>query len=166
VSARTGRRWGIAALVGATALVAGLPGDIAKRELAAVRQAPGWQDAEFALRTAPPDTGPGNAVWLELASAHVTEVFTAFGEKRVSAETVAAEAIAAAQSYLAAGVPVGEHLADQLQIPIALAGGCFRATTPSLHTTTNASVIRALLGVEIRLTPENETAWRIEAIRS
>ena len=48
---------------------------------------------------------------------------TGFGEKGISAEKVASDACDEAQAYLAAGVPVGIHLADQLLIPMALAGG-------------------------------------------
>jgi len=53
-------------------------------------------------------------------------------------------------AYLDAGVPVAEHLADQLLIPMALAGGGrFRTVPPTLHTTTNIDVIRRFLDVSI-----------------
>ncbi len=45
------------------------------------------------------------------------------------------------QAWLAAGVPVGRHLADQLLIPLMLAGGAFRTVTPSSHTRTNIDII-------------------------
>jgi RNA 3'-terminal phosphate cyclase (ATP) len=66
---------------------------------------------------------------------------------------VAASAVQEAQRYLAADVPVGEHLADQLLIPLALAGGgSFRTLPVSGHTRTNMEVIREFLPVEITAT--------------
>ena len=45
---------------------------------------------------------------------------------------------------------VGEHLADQLLLPMALArGGSFTTVPPSRHTTTNIEIIRKFLDVEI-----------------
>ena len=77
--------------------------------------------------------GPGNAVVLAIETEHVTEVFTGFGERGRPAEEVARSAVEAAKAWLEAGVPVDEHLADQLLIPMALAGGgSFRTTKPSL----------------------------------
>ena len=67
--------------------------------------------------------GPGNVVFVEVDSEHVTEVFTAFGERGVPAEIVATRAADEALGYLGAEVPVGEHLAEQLLVPMALAGG-------------------------------------------
>ena len=47
---------------------------------------------------------------------------------------------------LDAGVPVGEHLADQLLLPMALAGGgAFKTLPLSLHARTNIEVLRAHL---------------------
>jgi RNA 3'-terminal phosphate cyclase (ATP) len=53
---------------------------------------------------------------------------------------------------LAANVPVGSHLADQLLLPLALAGsGSFRTQTPTQHTTTNVNVIQKFLPVHFAL---------------
>ena len=55
-----------------------------------------------------------------------------------------------------------EHLADQLLIPMVLAGGgSFRTTKPSLHTTMNAGIIQRFLPVPIRLDQDGELAWRV-----
>ena len=50
-------------------------------------------------------------------------MITGFGRKGVPAEQVAGGACDEAAAYLAADVPVGTHLADQLLVPMALAGG-------------------------------------------
>ncbi len=54
------------------------------------------------------------------AAAEITEVFTGFGEKGVSAEKVAKRVVKSVQEYLAFNVPVGRYLADQLLVPMAL----------------------------------------------
>ena len=48
-------------------------------------------------------------------------------------------------------VPVGEHLADQLLLPLAVAGGGrFRCDELSLHATTNIETIGAFLDIPIK----------------
>jgi RNA 3'-terminal phosphate cyclase (ATP) len=57
---------------------------------------------------------------------------------------------------------VGVHLADQLLIPMALAGGGSMVTVePSPHTRTNMDVLRRFLAVEVEVGNENG-AWTIE----
>jgi RNA 3'-terminal phosphate cyclase len=93
---------------------------------------------------------------------HVTEVFTGFGERGRPAEEVARSAVEAAKAWIEAGVPIDEHLADQLLIPLVLAGsGSFRTTKPSLHTTTNAEVIQRFVTIPIRTEQESELVWRV-----
>ena len=94
--------------------------------------------------------GPGNIVLVEIESRHVTEVFSGFGQKGLPAEKVAARVVRKAKQYLKAGVPVGEHLADQLLLPLALAGGRFRTLAPTSHTTTNVETIERFLDVRIQ----------------
>lgn len=82
---------------------------------------------------------------------NITEVFTGLGERGVLAETVAENVIQEVRDYLAAGVPVGEHLADQLLIPLALAGsGSFLTGNVSRHTRTNIEVISKFIPVPFR----------------
>jgi len=135
---------------------------VAERELAVVREKLKWRADECSIENVPHPLGPGNAVVLELEAEHVTEVFTGFGERGRPAEDVAKTAVEAAKTWLEANVPADEHLADQLLIPMALAGGgCFRTTKPSLHTTTNAQIIQRFLTVPIRIEQESELVWRV-----
>jgi RNA 3'-terminal phosphate cyclase (ATP) len=84
---------------------------------------------------------------IEVESEHLTELFTGFGEKGVRAERVADGVARTAKRYLDANVPVGEHLADQLLIPLALAGaGSFRTQPLTSHSETNRYVIERFLG--------------------
>ncbi|HWQ92692.1 MAG TPA: RNA 3'-terminal phosphate cyclase, partial [Clostridia bacterium] len=92
----------------------------------------------------------------------VTGIFTGFGERGRPAEQVAQSAVDPAKAWLEAGVAVDEHLADQLLIPLVLAGGgSFRTTKPSLHTITNAEIIQRFLPVPIRIEQESALVWRI-----
>lgn len=143
--------------VRARGLVASLPNKIAKRELSVVRQRLSLERTQCVVEAIENSVGPGNILLIEIASADVTEVITGFGMKGVTSEEVASKACAEAEAYLAADVPVGSHLADQLLIPLALAGaGSFRTLAPSSHTTTNADVIARFLDVPIAVEPEGD----------
>lgn len=134
------------------ATVSNLPEHIGRRELATVAAALGWPEDCLELRRYESGYGPGNVLTLEIESEHVSEVFTGFGRRGVPAEKVAHEAAAEAKRYLDSGVPVGEHLADQLLLPLALAGGGqFVTLPPSLHLTTNIEIIRQFLDVPIQV---------------
>ena len=108
--------------------------------------------------------GPGNVVMIHVQLGRVEEVITQLGERGVLAEHVATRAVMEAKALIDAKVPVGEHLADQLLIPMAMAGGgAFRTVMPSLHTQTNAQVIEMFLPVHFSMR-EDEAAgnWVIE----
>ena len=93
----------------------------------------------------------------------VTEVFTRVGERGVRAEVIAEKAADEAVAYLKTEAAVGEHLADQLLIPLALCrGGSFATGTISLHTQTNIAVIQKFLDVDIRATQTADGIWRID----
>ncbi len=148
----------------ARAVVAGLPDHIAERELKVVEKKLGWTGELLTIERVRDSDGPGNIVMLESVSRNVTEIFTAFGEKDVRAEAVGARAVEEAREYLAAGVPVGLHLADQLLVPMVLAGGKFRTTAPTRHTTTNIEAIRRFVDVDITAAHATEDGkdWEIE----
>jgi RNA 3'-terminal phosphate cyclase (ATP) len=150
----------------ARVLISKLPEHVAERELMVVRDDLKWRADECGVEVVPYPVGPGNAVVLAIETEHVTEVFTGFGERGRPAEEVATSAVHAAKIWLEAGVPVDEHLADQLLIPMALAGGgSFRTTKPSFHTTTNAEVIQSFVTIPIRMERESELVWRVEVGR-
>lgn len=152
----------------ARAIVAKLPDHIAERELNVVQKKIGWSKESLALERADDSVGPGNVVMLEIESRHMTEVFTAFGEKDVRAEGVATRAVEEAREYLAAGVPVGAHMADQLLIPLAMAGGRFRTIGPTRHTRTNIDVIQKFMDVAVSVThlDPDRGVWEIDVRKS
>src|SRR5262249_47081635 len=104
----------------APAIIAPLPPPVPPRGLRGLQESLGWTGNPLQTDQIDAPPGPGNVVVIEIASQHVTEVFTGFGQRGVPAEAVARAAVDEARSYLAAGVPVGEHLADQLLLPMAL----------------------------------------------
>lgn len=134
----------------ARALVASVPRGVAERELAVVREAFGLSADDVSVVELLRGQGPGNVLTIELGMEHHSEVFTGFGERGVRAEAVAAAAVEEARAYLASGEPVGEHLADQLVIPLAMAGGGrFRTGPASRHLTTNVEVVRQFVDVPV-----------------
>jgi RNA 3'-terminal phosphate cyclase (ATP) len=133
----------------ARALVSALPRHIAERELDTVGRL---------LRI-----GPGAHSVVEVRCQAVTEVFTGFGERGVPAEEVARTAAEQARQWESADVAVGPHLADQLLLPLALAGGgSFTTIDPTSHTRTNAEVIRRFLDVGVTLAPLDGGVWQVD----
>ncbi len=134
----------------ARALVANLSEKIAKRELNVLKTMLGLERAQTRTETVEGSDGPGNVVFVEAPFEHVTEVFSGFGERGVRAEKVANGAGREAKAYLELGAPVGEHLADQLLLPLALGeGGVFVTGPLSEHSRTNVETIRLFLDVGI-----------------
>ncbi len=157
-------------------VVAGLPRHIAEREVWTVIKALDWEKADGVVEELPPECGPGNVVMIELESDALTEVVTGFGERGVRAEEVArfsacpsdAEEEVARRAadevrrYLAADAPVGEHLADQWLIPLALAGGGAFLTGPLTdHATTNIEVMRRFLDVDAAVEEVSPSRCRV-----
>jgi RNA 3'-terminal phosphate cyclase (ATP) len=146
----------------ATAMVASLPTSIAQRELRVLERALSLDRTRLKTVEDRDSAGPGNVVQVEVESEQLTELFTGFGEKRVSAEAVAERLAKEVREYLESGAPVGEYLADQLLIPIALAGGgSFAATPLSSHSTTNLDVIEMFLARKFRVDRSTETQHRV-----
>jgi len=147
----------------ARASVANLPVKIAHRELKVVREKLEWKREQLKVFEVENSQGPGNILSVEVESDNITEVFTGFGERGVSAEKVADRTVKSVREYLAYDAPVGRHLADQLLIPMALAGGGkFRTLSPTKHTTTNIEIIKKFLDVEIAINEYDQNQWEID----
>lgn len=145
----------------ARALCAQLPDHICRRELQVVHDQLAVPADRLHLVQFPRH-GPGNTLTVFAQSDQLTETFTGFGRKQVSAEEVALETVQQVRAYAATQAPVGVYLADQLLIPMALAGsGRFRTGRPSRHTLTNMAVIRQFLDIDFPLTQPSDTVWEI-----
>jgi RNA 3'-terminal phosphate cyclase (ATP) len=132
------------------AVVANLPYHIAQREMETAGSLLNWDSSvPRIVDTDRASAGPGNVVMIEIGSAsRVTEIFTAFGKHGVTAERVAEQAVHEVREYLISSAAAGEHLTDQLLLPMALAGeGSFTATKLNTHARTNMDVIGKFLPV-------------------
>jgi len=130
----------------ARAMVARLPRTIGERELGVLQKKLGLHEEDLSLQEFPNSHGPGNMVAAELQYENITELFVGFGERGVPAPQVARQVVSQVKRYLQAEAPVGRYLADQLIIPLALAGeGSMRTLALSRHTATNMEVVQRFL---------------------
>ena len=143
------------------AMLSNLPAHIGEREVDVVRRKLQWSDNCCQVLEVD-SNGPGNVVLVEVQFENVTEVFVAFGEKGRKAERVARDVGRQAASYLKSDVPVGEYLADQLMLPMAIGkakgtgGGSYRTGPLSLHSTTHIDIIREFLDIEVSVTEQDD----------
>lgn len=148
------------------ACVAQLPRSIAEREIRILQERLTWPAECYAVSEYPGSVGPGNVVMIDVESSSVTEVFTGFGEKGMRAEAVADGLVRGVREYLAVNAPIGPHLADQLLIPMALAGGGrFRTVSPTRHTLTNIDIVQVFCDVRIRVTEVDRGVFEIDLHR-
>lgn len=142
------------------AIVANLPQHIAIREVDRIIQGLGWS-REVGTQLRVDAHGPGNAVWAEIKSEHVTEVIASFGRLGARAEQVGDEVVAEVQSYLSTAAPVGPHLADQLLLPLGISawqsagsgtgGGTFVTGPLTGHAITHIDILRHFLDIQVRV---------------
>jgi RNA 3'-terminal phosphate cyclase (ATP) len=148
------------------ALVANLPQHIASREIGRIIEELGWDQACGSEQRVDAH-GPGNAVWAEIRSEHVTEVFASFGRLGVPAEQVAEEVASEVKGYLSCPAPVGPYLSDQLLLPLGIsawqaasgntmAGGSFASRQLTDHATTHIDILRQFLGIRIVAEPSED----------
>jgi RNA 3'-terminal phosphate cyclase (ATP) len=150
----------------ARAVVASLPRLIAERELKVLKRDLRLDSSDLEVEEIR-SPAPGNVAQVEVQSTHVTEVFTGFGEVKVRSEVVAERLVQEVKRYLTANVPVGEHLADQLILPMALAGGGSFLTMPlSLHALTNIEVLKLFLPIQVHITTTDSEAVLVRVTSS
>ncbi|KTE38382.1 MULTISPECIES: RNA 3'-terminal phosphate cyclase [unclassified Sphingopyxis] len=139
---------GAAGAVEATAVVAGIPFDVAQRELKAARKIlTDWPEEAFVTRQLPADQGPGNALLVEARFDHVTEIVSAFGKLGIPAERLATTAARRMAGYVASSAFAGPYLQDQLLLPMAIAGGgAFTSVKLSEHSNTAMALIERFTG--------------------
>lgn len=121
---------------------------IAEREIATAASFLEWAPEAFEIQDVTDSAGPGNALLLKAVFENVSEISTGIAQMGKSAESVALGAAKGLKSYLASAAPVGAHLADQLLLPMALAGGGEFATLAlTNHVRTNMALIEQFLPV-------------------
>lgn len=130
----------------AKVLWAKLPSHIPAREASLLARKLGLEVRGIEVEEAKDSPGPGNVILLEARYEAATEIASGFGEFGTPAEAVAESVIAEMRAYQKHGAPVGEHLADQLLLPMALGGGgAFRTGPLSSHARTNIETVGRFL---------------------
>ncbi len=146
--------------------ICGVPRHVARREAQVLCHALHLNPDLARIETVE-SQGPGNALWVTLRHGPQGEQFTVFdavGQKGRRAEQVAKTLSRRIQRWQHSDTAVDEYLADQLLLPMALAGGgAFRTRTMSRHAQTNILVIQRFLDVAFACTQESERAVRVEA---
>lgn len=138
----------------AQAVVAGIPLHVALRELTTVADRFKLRREHLSEQQLGGRMGPGNVLTVIARFSKTREVATALGERGKSAERVAGEACDALEQYLDSPAVVGEHLADQLLLPMLIAGGGeFIIDQPSSHLLSNAEVINRVGVGSVTITP-------------
>jgi RNA 3'-terminal phosphate cyclase (ATP) len=106
--------------------------------------------------------GGGNAVLVTLHYENAITVFGEIGWRGRKAEVVAKQACKRALEFLDDGAPIELHLADQLIVPMALAGGgSFVAKGISQHAKACLAVVEMFTGLKTIITPEQGKDVRI-----
>ena len=136
----------------ALSLVTGEPFRI--EHIRAARKTPGLLRQHLTAVEAAARISEAKTQGAEIESASLCEVFTGFGARNVPSRHVVGAVIGQVREYLASTAPVDPYLADQLMIPLALAGvGRYRAVNASLHARTNQDVIAQFLPGRIKIDP-------------
>lgn len=148
-----------------------LPRTVAQRELEHLGAALGWREDQLRVAPVRQNEGPGNALLATVVYENLSEVFTQFGEKGVSAEKIARDLVREVRAYQMSDAALGPHLADQWALPLALAvwkrqrEAAFTCTELTAHATTNFEVIGQFLPVKFS-TSSSDSGWRVTAKQS
>ncbi len=132
-------------------LIANLDHIVAAIQLKEVQRYLNWNEEDLIHQGLRNSHGVGNALLLNVQSSQHTEIVTSYGDKSRSSGQVAQQACDEMKHYLASQAAVGEHMADQLLIPLALAGGVFTTNVISEHFKTNCNIIQAFLNVNFEI---------------
>lgn len=110
------------------------------------------------------EPGPGRGVCClyQADFGHASELTSAIGETNVTAERVGRRAAKSLHDFIGSGAAVGRHLADQLLLPMALAGGgSFTTMMPDEHVPTHIAVIEAFLPVKFAVEQINRGIFQV-----
>jgi len=104
----------------------------------------------------------GSVLLLRATDGRRVAGFSALGERGHTAEDVADDAVDAFERFHASDATVDEHMADQLLVLLALAGGEIRIPRLTAHVRTNLDLIRAF-GSDIEATPGPAGTYTVRA---
>lgn len=134
-----------------------IPDSVVAREGKVLEKELGLDESKVLLREVKDSVCGGNAILLRASCGGVGTVVASYGDRGKRAEQVAREAAREMKRYLASPAPVDEYLADQLLLPMALAGsGSFSAVALTPHFKTNVETITSFLPVTIETSKGNQ----------
>lgn len=147
----------------AFALVSNIPEHIGERETKCLLKALPALTAESVSVIRAPSPGPGNLLAVRLVKGAHTTVLSKPGEREIPAGIVAQSVIDQTERMIGSPAVICEHLADQLLIPLAMAGGGeFITAGITPHFEANAEVVRRFLpDIEITHTRDGRLRHRV-----
>jgi len=146
----------------ATSILADLPGHIARRELETFADELAVYRVDRRVDTVDRAASKGNALYVVAESESTTAVLSEMGQKGRPAEEVATSLAARTGRYLDSGAAVEPHLADQLVVPFALAGGgSYTTSRITSHLRTQLDLVGELLEVGTEIDRSAEPGARI-----
>lgn len=144
----------------AFALVSNIPEHIGERENKYLLKGLETLKPECVAVIRAPSPGPGNLLAVRLVKGVHTTVLSKPGEREIPAGLVAQSVIDQTERMIGSPAAICEHLADQILVPLAMAGGGeFVTSGITPHFEANAGVVRQFLPV-IQITHEREGRLR------
>ena len=135
--------------------------EITEAEASYLRDKLGWDN--IATDTECNSLGPGNVLIAKVEHENISAIFCEFGEKGLRAAKVAQKLLKRIKKYSTTEAPVEEYLADQLLLPIALAGrGEFNCNCLSMHSKTNIEIIKSFLYLEISVMEVEDGTFNVK----
>ncbi|WP_444997440.1 RNA 3'-terminal phosphate cyclase [Aliikangiella sp. IMCC44359] len=145
----------------ATTYTAKIANHVSQRELKQVAKRLSWEKDTLNAKTVD-SFGPGNLLSLSMEYESHRQLFESVAKHCVRAESVADSAIEQLLHYKNSPAAVGEYLADQLLLPMALnAGGTFITHILSEHVKTNVNVINQFINSAIKVSKTNNKVYKI-----
>lgn len=140
-------------------LMNGMDVQIGLQQIAQLQAQLGWDEQHFVHQRLSNAPGIANVILLCAQFAGHTEIISAYGGKQQEPLQAANLASAEMLAWLHSEAAVGEHLADQLLLPLALAGGQFSCNVKSSHLTTNAAIIQRFLPLQFEISQQHRDCF-------
>lgn len=139
------------------AIVSLLPATLGKREVETCKDQLGWRALPTKVLEVKDPKGLGNCIYATLTHEHTVNTFASFGSKKIKPEEVATKLVEEVHEFVYSDATVGEHLADQMLLLLAIGkGGSFAVSKVSGHLKTQADIIETFLGKKTRFDKQDK----------
>lgn len=140
--------------------LSGIKKHVGVRELEAYKDACHTDIETLKLRF-PESISGGNLLSHRMHFGSFSTCFSKLGKQGVSAEKIARQLSAEVNHYIACGAVLNQYLADQMMLPMLVAGGgAFTASEITLHSETNVDTVFRLTGKKIDIS-EYEGVYKL-----